>query len=496
RYFKQDSAVEIAARDTLVKGYIKLKLGTGAADGGAGGGVPLDDEEDLDAAAGEMTLDKALEIIQRNERGRQGKQRALLLKELREEEKKRRIYDATDQLEMDPEIAAANIQRLFRGSAARRRARQEREDEMIYIGMKPAESAIGELQRELDIAYRKRKQEQAQQTDNRDAYEEALEDLKDVVLEEEGPEMRESLREERTLWVTDQIAQDKFPEDLEAFYLLKNPPAEEKPPAEEEGGGKKGGKVSVATCVQGKAEGTKSSGYRLVCPLRADLPPPLQGKSELAGKIFAEVKHFSGVWEDRDESDNFAQKHDVSLAKDKIRPSVAEEIRSQVDEMLLMNLQKIKMQDAPYDSTSYARRKINIFATGMWTRTETKGLPGDKIAELKNMDTDQMISLLVENRLISTVAPRRVSDFIGDFNYLGMIHQHTERREGQWVPQDPSMAQLRQLVTEFCILPVGSKQLKASLKPEHNLKTVMLYGPGGAGKTMMVEAIASEVTKR
>lgn len=41
-------------------------------------------------------------------------------------------------------------------------------------------------------------------------------------------------------------------------------------------------------------------------------------------------RHFSGVWEDRDESDNFAQKHDVSLAKDKIRPSVVEEIRNQV----------------------------------------------------------------------------------------------------------------------------------------------------------------------
>lgn len=32
---------------------------------------------------------------------------------------------------------------------------------MVYIGMKPAESSIGELQRELNIAYRKRKQEQA-----------------------------------------------------------------------------------------------------------------------------------------------------------------------------------------------------------------------------------------------------------------------------------------------------------------------------------------------
>lgn len=63
-----------------------------------------------------LAAPKALEIIQRNERGRQGKQRALLLKDLREEEKKRRIYDATDQLEMDPEIAAANIQ--VRTSAA------------------------------------------------------------------------------------------------------------------------------------------------------------------------------------------------------------------------------------------------------------------------------------------------------------------------------------------------------------------------------------------
>lgn len=41
-------------------------------------------------------------------------------------------------------------------------------------------------------------------------------------------------------------------------------------------------------------------------------------------------RHFSEVWEDRDESDNFAQKHDVSLAKDKVRPSVVEQIRKQV----------------------------------------------------------------------------------------------------------------------------------------------------------------------
>lgn len=57
--------------------------------------------------------------------------------------------------------------------------------------------------------------------------------------EEEGPEMRDRLREERTLWVTDMISQDKFPDDLEAFYLMKNPPPPE-PKEEEDKGGKDG----------------------------------------------------------------------------------------------------------------------------------------------------------------------------------------------------------------------------------------------------------------
>lgn len=39
----------------------------------------------------------------------------MLLKEVREDERRRRIYDAADQLEMDPEIAAANIQVILEG---------------------------------------------------------------------------------------------------------------------------------------------------------------------------------------------------------------------------------------------------------------------------------------------------------------------------------------------------------------------------------------------
>lgn len=38
--------------------------------------------------------------------------------------------------------------------------------------------------------------------------------MKNVIVDEEGPEKREELREERTLWITDQIAQEKFPEEV------------------------------------------------------------------------------------------------------------------------------------------------------------------------------------------------------------------------------------------------------------------------------------------
>ena len=62
-----------------------------------------------------------------------------------------------------------------------------------------------------------------------------------------------------------------------------------------------------------------------------------------------------------------------------------------------------------------------------------------------------------------------------------------------WVPPDPSMAQLRAAITEYCVLPLGSPNVKAKLEGELDVKSIMFYGPSGAGKTMMVEAVANEL---
>lgn len=87
-----------------------------------------------------------------------------------------------------------------------------------------------------------------------------------------------------------------------------------------------GGHVSLRQqCIAGCKNGSRWCESR-----RSSAHPSLPLQTHAARFLVAGHRHFSGVWEDRDESDNFAQKHDVSLAKDKIRPSVVEEIRNQV----------------------------------------------------------------------------------------------------------------------------------------------------------------------
>ena len=54
---------------------------------------------------------------------------------------------------------------------------------------------------------------------------------------------------------------------------------------------------------------------------------------------------------------------------------------------------------------------------------------------------------------------------------------------------DPSYAQLRQLVTEYIGIPLGSPYAKQALP---QLTYLLFFGPLGCGKTMMVRALSTE----
>jgi hypothetical protein len=54
----------------------------------------------------------------------------------REKDRQGRLFEANTKIEMDAEIAATNLQRMIKGFNSREEARKERENELMFIGMR------------------------------------------------------------------------------------------------------------------------------------------------------------------------------------------------------------------------------------------------------------------------------------------------------------------------------------------------------------------------
>ena len=110
-------------------------------------------------------------------------------------------------------------------------------------------------------------------------------------------------------------------------------------------------------------------------------------------------------------------------------------------------------------------------------------LPGFKM--IRDIDKKDLLVQLIQNGIVKKLPPQRLSDFIGEFNYL-----HSMLDDLKEAPYDPSMAIIRQLVTEYIIFPLGSELVRKMI-PE-TIKSFLFYGPPGTGKTMLVRAISYE----
>merc|ERR1719362_1205761 len=110
-------------------------------------------------------------------------------------------------------------------------------------------------------------------------------------------------------------------------------------------------------------------------------------------------------------------------------------------------------------------------------------LPGAKY--VKDLTEYDMLVELVKNGIVKKLPPASLKDFIGEFNYIHMMMEDLNDR-----PREPSMALIRQLVTEFIIFPLGSALVRKRF-PDH-VRAFLFYGPAGTGKSLVVRAIASE----
>jgi SpoVK/Ycf46/Vps4 family AAA+-type ATPase len=175
------------------------------------------------------------------------------------------------------------------------------------------------------------------------------------------------------------------------------------------------------------------------------------------------------------------QEYDVEMAKGEMRPVLEEEYKNQVDDMIMVELENMRLLSGVKAKKKKGKKKKGKKKKGK----KKKGLklPGFKM--IKDMQPKEILSQLISNNIVKRLPPQNLTEFIGEFNYI-----HSMLDDIKFTPYDPSMALIRQLVTEYIIFPLGSDLIRKRI-PEH-VRSYLFYGPPATGKTLVVRSCVHE----
>lgn len=168
------------------------------------------------------------------------------------------------------------------------------------------------------------------------------------------------------------------------------------------------------------------------------------------------------------------------IAKREVMPVLEEELKKDVDNMILMELDNMRMLSGVKTKKKKGKKKKN---KKKGKKKKGLKLPGAKM--IKDVPMADVLGELINNNIVKRLPPQNLLDFVGEFNYIHLMLDDIKDS-----PYDPSMALIRQLVTEYIIFPLGSEICRAKF-PEV-IKAFLFYGPPGTGKTLVVRSILSE----
>ncbi|XP_030344318.1 dynein regulatory complex protein 11 isoform X3 [Strigops habroptila] len=390
-----------------------------------------------------MTFEEAIKIIQVAERARQGRCRAAYMKRIYLAEKRAKQPKPKIRTGPNPDDAATRIQKVWRGCIQRKKTENLREEEMIFLGM-----SLPPHLRAMNIPQMDAGQVNAPQGEIRERDDEIS--IKNKLRETEGLSIKETLQ--------DQIGQCF----IECRHIVGRFPDY---PAEEAGG-------SMAILSQNTPE-------QVAAELAAKMEKALEKKDQkdkkekggekekskdkkeekakkkeedegwkMAPSNFLSImeegnSQYKAVWQNRDEGWDFLQDHDPELMKEEKREEVEKEIRVQVDELMQQKLENLKLAVDGEKSTKPKKGKKS---------DKKKTTTRKKISELEEDLTpdrtiDSLYKELVEEGLLIKAKTVNLSDYVGS-----------------------------QIVHERAPL----------------VKALLLAGPAGVGKKMLVHAICTE----
>ena len=139
----------------------------------------------------------------------------------------------------------------------------------------------------------------------------------------------------------------------------------------------------------------------------------------------------------------------MELAKQEVMPLLEEEYKAQVDGMINMELENMKTLFGGGKKKKGKKKGKKKKGKKKKVKFPWSKLPGFKL--IKDMKPEDMLLDLISNNICKKIPKQNLSDFVGEFNYI-----HSMLDDIKETPYDPSMALIRQLVTEYIIFPLGS----------------------------------------
>ncbi|XP_056670764.1 dynein regulatory complex protein 11 [Monodelphis domestica] len=365
-----------------------------------------------------MPLEEAVKLIQIAERARQGRLRAVFMKQIYQQdfrEKQARLHGEKIQ---DMGVAAIRIQKLWRAFYQFRKTLKEKEEEMIFLGMNPSPQ-IQSFNSTLLNAQKVNFQRYQVQEKHEVEYKEALINIKSSLKRLEGADIKESLQDQIRHWFIEcRNMTGYFPE-----Y-----------PTEEDGGS---------------------------AIIFSEKTPEQIIEDIIAREVEEEEKKKKKEAEER------------KGKKKKEKVEKKETKKTEEDEKWKMS-PSLFIPDMEEGNNKYK---------GEYKKGK-RGKKGKKEKDLTpHRSVDSLYKELVEEGLLIRPLKVHLSEYIGEFCYLGTTLRHIA------IEPMPSLSDVRQLITLYGILPLGSQSVheKAPL-----VKTLLLTGPSGVGKKMLVHAICTE----
>ncbi|XP_042851696.1 dynein regulatory complex protein 11 isoform X3 [Panthera tigris] len=398
-----------------------------------------------------IPLEEAVKLIQIAERARQGRLRAMFMKQIFLQEYRAKQAKFLSEKVADLEAAALQIQKVWRGFHQHKKTEKLRQEEMIFLGMNPP-PLFNEVSATIIQAEKVTSLRNEVQMKHEEKYREALVTIKDDLKLIEGPDIKENLRDQIRHWFIEcrnltgtfpdyphveeggsaiifsnktpqQVTEDILASQEEEEKNKKNKKKAKKPKKPKEDKEKK----STREKSKEEDEGWKMS------------PSVFLPTMEEGNNIYKDM------WRNRDESWNFPQDHDPELIKQEKRKELESEIRIQVDELMRQELKNLKL--------AVNREKEQPVKAGKKKggKEKKKGKTGKKGKKDTDLTADRTIESLykelVEEGLLIRALNVNLSDYIGS----ATVHENA---------------------------PL--------------VKSLLLAGPSGVGKKMLVHAICTE----